>query len=327
VAIDLHRALRLVPSGTSLFELLCRDAIEMPIGATTVETPNDAASTLLVALHAAHHGTEAPRPLADLRRAVSLLPETTWRQAAELAAELGVRGEMRLGLQTVPEGCSVLERLQLSEQAALQARVHNEGAMRLIALAQTRDLRAAFRVLWDGLFPSPAMIRANPKLRVGPQRLGLLLAYPRRWLSIPSAVTAVLVESARPVTAGLSGTLPGRLITYLRTLAWTYASVRRARQQLRVGDLTSVTVGPAPPAGRGAQRGLRDGLRLAEPSCLERSLVRRFWHLRQGRDIPIVIGVRGGGENFGAHAWLRGDPPDPGNFTELLVWPSDSVVR
>jgi hypothetical protein len=49
--------------------------------------------------------------------------------------------------------------------------------------------------------------------------------------------------------------------------------------------------------------------------------VRRSWHLRQGRDIPIVIGVRGGGESFGAHAWLRGDPPDPGDFVELMVWP------
>jgi hypothetical protein len=327
VAIDLHRALRLVPRGASLFEVLCRDAVEMPIGATMVQAPSDAASTLLVALHAADHGSTASRPLADLRRAVSLLPALTWQQAAELAAELGVRGEMRLGLQTVPEGRSVLERLQLTEQAPLRARVQLEGSRRLVALAQTRDLRSALGLLRDGLLPSPAMIRVNPKLQVGPGRLSLLLAYPRRWLLIPRSVIPVLVESARSASTVLSEILPVRMIRYLRTLAWAFSAVRRTRQQLRVGDLASVAVRPAPPAGRGARRGLRDGLRLAKPSCLERSLVRRFWHLRQGREVPIVIGVRGGGENFGAHAWLRGDPPDPGDFTELLVWPDDRVRR
>jgi hypothetical protein len=115
---------------------------------------------------------------------------------------------------------------------------------------------------------------------------------------------------------------PARAIRYLRTLAWAFVSVRRARRQLSGGGgLATVNVRPAPLGGRGAQRGLRDGLRLSRPSCLERSLVRRAWHLRQGREVPIVIGVRGGSENFGAHAWLEGDPPDAGDFAELLVWP------
>jgi len=121
--------------------------------------------------------------------------------------------------------------------------------------------------------------------------------------------------------ARLRDQAPARAIRYLRTLAWAFVSVRRARRQLRSGGLATVTVSPAPLGGRGAHRGLRDGLRLSRPSCLERSLVRRAWHLRQGREVPIVIGVRGGSENFGAHAWLQGDPPDAGDFAELLVWP------
>jgi hypothetical protein len=121
--------------------------------------------------------------------------------------------------------------------------------------------------------------------------------------------------------AGLRDQAPARAIRYLRTLAWALVSVRRAQRQLRAGGLATVTLSPAPLGGRGAQRGLRDGLRLSRPSCLERSLVRRAWHLRQGREVAIVIGVRGSAESFGAHAWLQGDPPDPGDFAELLVWP------
>jgi len=121
----------------------------------------------------------------------------------------------------------------------------------------------------------------------------------------------------------LAQSYPARLIRYMRTLAWASASARRARRQLRSGNLASVTLPPAPLGGRGAPRGLRDGLALTRPSCLERSLVRRAWHLGQGRDIRIVIGVRQSSDGFGAHAWLQGDPPDPLDFTELLVWPGE----
>jgi len=135
----------------------------------------------------------------------------------------------------------------------------------------------------------------------------------------------VLIEAVELANARVGDQPPGRAIRYLRTLAWAVASVRRVRRHLRSGGLASVTVVSAPPGGRGARRGLRDGLRLTGPSCLERSLVRRAWNLRQGVEIPIVIGIRGSGsgsgERFGAHAWLQGDPPDPGGFAELLVWP------
>jgi hypothetical protein len=103
VAIDLHRAPSLVP-GAALFDLLARDAVETRVGGVAVEVPTDAASTLIVALHAAQDGSRSPRALADLRRAALRLPEVTWRQAVALATELGVRGELRLGLETVPEG-------------------------------------------------------------------------------------------------------------------------------------------------------------------------------------------------------------------------------
>ena len=133
----------------------------------------------------------------------------------------------------------------------------------------------------------------------------------------------MLIEAIQLANARLRDRPPARAIRYLRTLAWAVASARRVRRQLRSGGLASVTVLPAPPGGRGARRGLRDGLRLTGPSCLERSLVRRAWNLRQGVETPIVIGIRGSGsgETFGAHAWLQGDPPDPGGFAEILVWP------
>jgi hypothetical protein len=116
-----------------------------------------------------------------------------------------------------------------------------------------------------------------------------------------------------------------RIPGYLAGFLWSLRSARLARRQLRSGGLDTVALTRAPTRRLGTTRGVRHGLALAKPSCLERSLVRRRWHQAHGRDIPIVIGVRRApGEPFGAHAWLQGDPPDSGNFSEIAVWPAVS---
>ncbi len=56
-------------------------------------------------------------------------------------------------------------------------------------------------------------------------------------------------------------------------------------------------------------------------SCLESGLVRQALCAAQGERRDLVVGVTGAREDFGAHAWLEGEPVDC-RFTELLRRPA-----
>jgi hypothetical protein len=102
---------------------------------------------------------------------------------------------------------------------------------------------------------------------------------------------------------------------------WAVRAWSSCRRQLRRGGLQAVRL-PAPPADRpGTVGGVRRVLAGTRASCLESSLVRQRWYA--ARDLPrdVVIGVRGPASEFGAHAWLDGDPVDAGGFEELTRWP------
>jgi hypothetical protein len=68
-----------------------------------------------------------------------------------------------------------------------------------------------------------------------------------------------------------------------------------------------------------AERGVVAVLRRLPHTCLERALVLQRWKAAHGDLRDVVIGVRGPGAEFGAHAWLAGDPYEleAGGFHEL----------
>jgi hypothetical protein len=103
---------------------------------------------------------------------------------------------------------------------------------------------------------------------------------------------------------------------------WVLGATRQARRQLRGGRVDGVLV-PAPPAScLNAWRAARVVLRLSARNCLVRSLVRQSWLAAAGLERDVVIGVRRTPE-FGAHAWIDGDPIPPEDaFEELLRLPS-----
>ena len=86
--------------------------------------------------------------------------------------------------------------------------------------------------------------------------------------------------------------------------AWAFAAVSVVRRQLRATGLADVRVPRAMPLDRRG-RGV-DAVLWRRGSCLERSLVRQEWLRVHGRDVDVVIGVRGPSD-FGAHAWLDGE--------------------
>jgi hypothetical protein len=60
-----------------------------------------------------------------------------------------------------------------------------------------------------------------------------------------------------------------------------------------------------------ATRGVQAVLRRLPHTCLERAFVLQRWKAAHGEPVDVVIGVRGAGEEFAAHAWLAGDVADP----------------
>ena len=103
-----------------------------------------------------------------------------------------------------------------------------------------------------------------------------------------------------------------RALTYqnARAAAWATQSLIRARRQLRLSGLRRLELPPPPRLQPSARRGVDAVLRRVPNTCLERALVLQRWHLAQGREVDVIVGVAGSTATFGAHAWLDGESPD-----------------
>lgn len=322
VCVDLHHRITLVPAPpVNAWELFAENSSQLSIAGLSIDTPSPTAHLVIIALHAAHHGAEEPKPLEDLRRAIERVDGLTWERAAEFATDLGAAHPMREGLKLVAGGGDLADRLKLPDGAPRLVRLHartapatSSGIERLI---QTRGVRARLVLLGHRFAPSPAYMREWQPL-AGRGRIGLALAYFWRpvWL---------LWKLPRGAAAWSAVALPqerrARFPAFLAGGWWALRAWWRCRRQLRRGGLQAVTL-PVPPANRpGAHNGIQRTLTVVRASCLERSLVRQRWFAAQGRPCDIVIGIRGPVADFGAHAWLDGDPEDTDVFTELKRWP------
>jgi len=126
------------------------------------------------------------------------------------------------------------------------------------------------------------------------------------------------------VTATLDGR-PSRLVKLrrralgpvhdVRAGLWAARELRRLRGAL-ARDGVRVTVGRPPRrVSRKSGNVVMLAARMTRASCLERSLLRQAWLRGRGTMRDVVIGVRSDDE-FGAHAWLDGDP-DGVDFVEI----------
>ncbi|HWC25367.1 MAG TPA: lasso peptide biosynthesis B2 protein [Solirubrobacteraceae bacterium] len=104
----------------------------------------------------------------------------------------------------------------------------------------------------------------------------------------------------------------------LRAAWWAQRALHRARRQLPRRTLDDVALPRPPRLPPHAVRGVRALLRRRPHSCLEGALVAQRWLAACGDRRDVVIGVTAPGEDFGAHAWLDGDPvANAGTFREL----------
>jgi hypothetical protein len=201
--VDLHRSL--VGIGVSpeeAWEILWEgtEVLELPAGRVEMLAP--AARALHLALHAAQHGREVEQPLADLERAVDVLPFGLWAEAAALAERLDATPAFAAGLRLVPGGREIAKRLHLPTwvpaAVALRQQTAPDMTLLLNRALETPGLRRKTSLLLRRAFPPPSEMRArSPLARRGTP--GLAGSYIARagWLVLRIGPAVVHVRAAR----------------------------------------------------------------------------------------------------------------------------------
>jgi hypothetical protein len=185
--VDLHGAVPGMSPPADAWRVVTHGTETMRIGPVEVEVPRIPMRALIVALHAAHHGPKAEKPLADLARAIDRAPDEIWREAATVAGRVSAIGRFAVGLRMLPEGQRVADRLRLPStelvSQATESGSRAQIALGLDRLAEHRGVREKLRLLVTEVVPNREFMRWwSPLARRG--RLGLALAYPVRilWL-------------------------------------------------------------------------------------------------------------------------------------------------
>lgn len=181
VLIDLHHTLPLVDTDPErVWAALSARAATLSVGGAPTRVLDPPAAALLAALHLVHHGPSAASPRRDLSRAIDQLDDDGWRQAADLALELGGLEALGTGLRLLPTGTALADRLALawapSPRVLLNWNQAPWGATVWEDLASAPTTRARAVLLARFLSPDPDFLRERSVLaRRG--HCGLLAAY------------------------------------------------------------------------------------------------------------------------------------------------------
>lgn len=187
--VDLHVTLwGLGVSPAESWGRLATHTEAMDVGGTSVRVLAPSARALHVALHAAQHSSPpASKPREDLARALERVPEATWVEAAELASDLGAPHQLVQGLQLLPAGAALADRLGLLDPRLAELAVRRRSPAPLVVgldrLAATRGVSRKLRLIAGELFPPPAFLRWwSPVARRGAWALPLAYISRFTWL-------------------------------------------------------------------------------------------------------------------------------------------------
>ena len=197
--VDLHWRLPGVGiPAEAAWDVLAARTAPIAIGGEVAESLSPAGIALLVALHAAHHGTTVEQPRTDLERALEHIESDIWAEAARLAADLDASEAFAAGVRLVAAGERLAGELRLptvsSPRRRLMAADQPAGSLGVLRILEAPTTRERMRAIRAELLPPPDFMRARSKLaRRG--RTGLVLAYPARVLArtwqLPAAARAV----------------------------------------------------------------------------------------------------------------------------------------
>lgn len=200
VLVELHESISgIAADDASAWDVLSEQTSLMPIGGEQAEVLDLPRRALHLALHAAHHGPSFPRPIEDLERGISAVPEQTWREAAAVAHRLEAVPALVAGLRLASGGPALVSRLGLADGAAAPVDVAlraggappvTEGLAWLLGV---RGTRGKLVFLAQALVPPPGVMRAwSPLARRNAAGLAAVYLWRPLWLArhaIPAYAT------------------------------------------------------------------------------------------------------------------------------------------
>ena len=162
--VDLHWTLAEVGVGPEqVWQALQDGRGILRVNGVEVDIPGVAARALIVALHAAHHGTAVDYPLEDLARAVDQLDQATWAAAAELAERLRATDTFTSGLTLHPAGERLAGDLGLPTDLPTVLRLKRgappPGAVTMEVLSSTRGAKSRLRLAARKIVPKRRFMR------------------------------------------------------------------------------------------------------------------------------------------------------------------------
>ncbi len=188
--VDLHRTLIGVGvEPEALWAVLARHTEDMVLEGTALEVLAPPARALHVALHAAQDGRRLGSPLEDLRRALDLVDDATWRRAATVAEQLDALPAFAAGLRQEPSGARLAERLDLPTKMTMEIALRSKAAPQLALsiewLTRAPTLRAKVALMASKLFPPADYMRSwAPIARRGPLWLATTYAWRVVWMAL-----------------------------------------------------------------------------------------------------------------------------------------------
>lgn len=210
VCIDLHAGLVGAAAGLERgWEVLSAHTTPFRLGAGEVQILDVAARAMHLAMHAAQNGPVDRKALNDLERGLAKVEREVWRQAAEIAGEIGAEQAFAAGLRLLPAGEALADDLSLTRSMTVELLLRTgsapQDAIFFERVHQAIGARRKSALLARKLFPTAAFLRSSSAMarRGG---WGLALAWISHPLSLVPRLGPALVAWVRARRAlGRSG--------------------------------------------------------------------------------------------------------------------------
>lgn len=148
--VDLHRSLYgLGAPPARVWDALSRHTAPLRLLGEDVTRLDEVGRCLAIAVHAGSDESPGPQARQDLQRALRSADESVWREATQLATDLGGTDAFTEGLGTEPAGAELASRLEL--EALAPSIDLPRGLDTLVRLTSADGLRATLRSLVGAL--------------------------------------------------------------------------------------------------------------------------------------------------------------------------------
>jgi len=179
-AVDVHLSfwgIGVAPKAAWSILSACTERAQVARRSVAVLTPPG--RLVLIALHAAHDGRNAARPMEDLERALRVASQTEWIEAARIARALGAEGAFVAGLRLTSSGVAKAAELELPSRPTLASALATAGLPMSDGyerLARAQSPGELIGVIFGELIPSREFMRWRYRMARRGLR-GLLASY------------------------------------------------------------------------------------------------------------------------------------------------------